>query len=178
MIRACTSPSEFAAALRRMRMITATAVAGSLSFMVRMMLQPPAMLPTRPNPVTHNRRWIGVIAIVSRQVLGAGVRRQHGPHRQAARHRRHHLSVGWSRRQWLPQVPRHLCSSLQPHAWQASSLSSAFMPGAAPLNPPLCSNTYKGGARIEPEPRLDWAANLAHQMGAWPGRLASCCLVS
>ena len=30
-------------------------------------------------------------------------------------------------------------------------------------------NTYKGGARIEPDPSLDWAANLAHQMGARQG---------
>lgn len=27
------------------------------------------------------------------------------------------------------------------------------------------SNTYKRGALIEPNPQLDWAANLAHQMG-------------
>lgn len=30
-------------------------------------------------------------------------------------------------------------------------------------------NTYKGGAWIEPDPSLDWAANLAHQMGARQG---------
>ncbi|KAI7838041.1 hypothetical protein COHA_008125 [Chlorella ohadii] len=39
----------------------------------------------------------------------------------------------------------------------------AKLPGIAAA---IYRNTYKGGARIEPDPSLDWAANLAHQMGA------------
>ena len=38
----------------------------------------------------------------------------------------------------------------------------AKLPGIAAL---IYRNTYKGGDVIEADPKLDWAANLSHQMG-------------
>lgn len=39
----------------------------------------------------------------------------------------------------------------------------AQLPGVAAL---IYRNTYKGGELIPRDPKLDWAANLSHQMGA------------
>ncbi len=39
----------------------------------------------------------------------------------------------------------------------------AKLPGIAAL---IYTNTYKGGKTISADPKLDWAANLAHMMGA------------
>lgn len=39
----------------------------------------------------------------------------------------------------------------------------AKLPGIAAL---IYRNTYKGGDVIEADPKLDWAANLSHMMGA------------
>ena len=41
----------------------------------------------------------------------------------------------------------------------------AQLPGVAAL---IYRNTYKGGQLIPRDPKLDWAANLSHQMGAQP----------
>ena len=41
----------------------------------------------------------------------------------------------------------------------------AKMPGIAST---IYRRTYKGGKLIEPDPKLDWAGNLAHQMGGLP----------
>jgi citrate synthase len=45
----------------------------------------------------------------------------------------------------------------------------AKMPGIAAN---IYRRTYKGGKLIEADPKLDWAGNLAHQMGTLPPHLA------
>ena len=44
----------------------------------------------------------------------------------------------------------------------------AQLPGVAAL---IYRNTYKGGKLIPRDPKLDWAANLSHQMGACAAHL-------
>lgn len=43
----------------------------------------------------------------------------------------------------------------------------ARLPAVAAM---IYRNTYKGGKLIKADPKLDWAANLAHMMGAQPSQ--------